>query len=88
VSLKERTRVAAASPKFLRAMKLLASRSERDIDDIKTPYEICGLRTTEEGLAVLESFYPQDRILYRMQFLLQELFPEPPHPSKDNALSL
>ena len=69
-------------------MKLMASRSERDIDDIKTLYEICGLRTAQEGLAVLESLYPQDRILPRVQFLLQELFPDPPNPSKDNALSL
>ena len=69
-------------------MKLMASRSERDIDDIKTPYEICGLRAAQEGLEVLESLYPQDRILPRVQFLLQESFPEPPRPSKDNALSL
>ena len=66
--------VAAASPKFLLAMKLMASRTERDIDDIKTLYEICGLTTAEEGLAVLESFYPQDLILPRVQFLLQEMF--------------
>jgi len=45
--------VAAASPKFLLAMKLMASRTERDTDDIKTLYEICGLKTAEEGLAVL-----------------------------------
>jgi hypothetical protein len=52
--------VAAASPKFLLAMKLMASRTERDSDDIKILYEICGLTTAEEGLAVLESFYPQN----------------------------
>ena len=63
--------VAAASPKFLLAMKLMASRTERDTDDIKTLYEMCGLTTADEGLAVLESFYPQDLILPRVQFLLQ-----------------
>ncbi len=80
--------VAAASPKFLLAMKLMASRTERDIDDIKTLYEICGLTTAEEGLEVLESFYPQDLILPRVQFLLREMFPEPPHLDKGNGLSL
>jgi len=58
-------------------MKLMALRTERDMDDIKTLYEICGLTTAEEGLAVLESFYPQERILPRVQFLLQEMFPDP-----------
>ena len=80
--------VAAASPKFLLAMKLMASRTERDVDDIRTLYDICGLTTAEEGLALLESFYPQDLILPRVQFLLQEMFPAPPHLSKDNGLSL
>ncbi len=79
--------VAAASPKFLLAMKLMALRTERDIDDIKTLYEMCGLTTAEEGLEVLESFYRQDLILPRVQFLLQEMFPEPPRFSKDNGLS-
>jgi hypothetical protein len=80
--------VAAASPKFLLAMKLMASRTERDVDDIRTLYDICGLTTAEEGLALLESFYPQDFILPRVQFLLQEMFPVPPHLFKDNGLSL
>ena len=80
--------VAVASPKFLLAMKLMASRIERDIDDIKTLYETCGLVTAEDGLAVFESFYPQDLILPRVRFLLQEMFPEPRHLSKDNGLSL
>ncbi|HEY5303448.1 MAG TPA: DUF6036 family nucleotidyltransferase [Acidimicrobiales bacterium] len=80
--------VAAASPKFLLAMKLMALRTERDVDDIRTLYEICGLTTAEEGLAVLESFYPQHLVLPRVQFLLQEMFPEPPHLSKDNGMSL
>ena len=80
--------VAAASPKFLLAMKLMASRTERDVDDIRTLYDICGLTTAEEGLALLESFYPQDLILPRVESLLQEMFPAPPHLSKDNGLSL
>ena len=80
--------VAAASPKFLLAMKLMASRTERDIDDIKTLYEICGFTTAEEGLAVLESYYPQDLILPRVQFLLMEMFPDPAHRSRDRGMSL
>lgn len=79
--------VAAASPRFLLAMKLMASRTERDTDDIKTLYELCGISTADEGLAVLESFYPQERILPRVQFLLREMFPEVPHPPRDPGIS-
>ena len=68
-------------------MKLMASRTERDIDDIKTLYEICGFTTAEEGLAVLESYNPQDLILPRVQFLLQEMFPESPNLFKENGMS-
>ena len=81
-------RVAAASPKFLLAMKLMALRTERDVDDIKTLYKICGLTTANEGLSVLESFYPQDRILPRVQFLLQELFPDRVERARDDGISL
>jgi hypothetical protein len=81
-------RVAAASPKFLLAMKLMAMRTERDVDDIKTLYKICGLTTANEGLAVLESHYPQDQILPRVQFLLQELFPDRVDRARDDGVSL
>lgn len=68
--------VAVASPRYLLAMKLLASRTDRDIDDIKTLYELCGLSTAEEGIELLQSYYPARIIPARAQFLLQELFPD------------
>jgi hypothetical protein len=67
--------VAAASPRYLLAMKLLASRTDRDIDDIKILYKLCGLSTAEEGIRVLESYYPTRIIPARAQFIIQELFP-------------
>jgi hypothetical protein len=67
--------VAAASPRFLLAMKLMASRVERDHDDIRVLYELCGFSTSEEGLTLLEQFYPERLILPRVQYLLQEMYP-------------
>jgi hypothetical protein len=67
-------------------MKLLASRTDRDIDGIKTLYDLCGLRTAEEGIKVLESFYPSRIIPARAQFLLQELFTD--NRSLDKGLDL
>lgn len=78
--------VAVASPRYLLAMKLLASRTDRDIDDIKTLYNLCGLSTAEEGAKLLESYYPARVIPARAQFLLQELFPEENKRDRDTGL--
>jgi hypothetical protein len=67
--------VAAASPRYLLAMKLLAARVDRDQDDIRALYELCGFTTAEEGLHLLETTYPAHVIAPRAQFLLQEMFP-------------
>lgn len=67
--------VAAASPRFLLAMKLLAARVERDTDDIRALYKMCGFETAEDGMALVEQAYPTAIIPPRTQFLLQELFP-------------
>jgi hypothetical protein len=67
--------VAAASPRYLLAMKLLAARADRDQDDIRALYGLCGFTTAEEGLHLLETTYPSHVIAPRAQFLLQEMFP-------------
>jgi hypothetical protein len=78
--------VAVASPRYLLAMKLLASRTDRDIDDIKSLYKLCELSTAEEGIEVLESYYPARIIPVRAQLLLNELFPS--ERSRDRDLGL
>ena len=67
--------VAAASPRYLLAMKLLAARVDRDQDDIRALYGLCGFTSAEEGLRLLETTYPSHLIAPRAQFLLQEMFP-------------
>jgi hypothetical protein len=71
----EHLSVAAASPRYLLAMKLLAARLDRDQDDIRTLYRLCGFTTPEEGLQLVESAYPAYLFAPRVQFLLQEMFP-------------
>jgi hypothetical protein len=66
--------VAAASPEYLLAMKLLASRVDQDTDDIKALYKELGFTTADEGLDLVESYYPSNRLEPRTQFLLEELF--------------
>lgn len=72
----ENLQVAAASPRFLLAMKLLASRVERDQDDIRFLYRLCGFTTAQQGLDVVASAYPARLIPARTRFMLQEMFPE------------
>jgi hypothetical protein len=67
--------VAAASPRYLLAMKLLAARLDRDQDDIRAPYDLCGFTTAEEGLRLLETTYPGHVMAPRAQFLLREMSP-------------
>jgi hypothetical protein len=62
--------VAAASPRYLLAMKLLASRVERDQDDIRALYEMCGYTTAEEGLQLVASTCPDHAIGPRVQSLV------------------
>jgi hypothetical protein len=71
--------VAAASPRFLLAMKLLAARVERDTDDIKALYKLCGFETADDGMDLVAQAYPTAIIAPRTQFLLQELFPPKEH---------
>lgn len=69
--------VSAASPRFLLAMKLLAARVERDQDDIRSLYRLCGFTTAEEGVALVASAYPTRIIPPRTRFLLEEMYPNP-----------
>ena len=68
--------VAAASARYLLAMKILASRHQRDEDDIRFLYEICGFTTAEEGLDLVEQFYPSRSILPRTALILEQMFPD------------
>ena len=71
----EHLQVAAASPRYLLAMKMLASRVDRDADDIRLLYRLSGLSTVEDGLEVVERAYPAYAIPPRTRYLLEEMFP-------------
>lgn len=69
--------VVAASPEYLLATKLLASRVDRDEDDILTLYRLCGLTTVEEGLDLVERFYLDRPVEPKVGFFLEELLGPP-----------
>jgi hypothetical protein len=65
--------VDVASPRYLLAMKLFASRVETDADDIAFLYRQVGFTTVDEGLDLLESVYQGRAVDPKVQYLLAEI---------------
>jgi Nucleotidyltransferase of unknown function (DUF6036) len=65
--------VSVPSPEYLLATKLLASRVGRDEDDILLLYQLCGLTTVDQGLDLVERYYPGRPIEAKVRFYLEEL---------------
>ena len=68
--------VRLASPRYLLAMKLLASRVERDEDDIALLLRLSHIDTLDEALELVEQVYPSVIIAPKVQYLVQELLDE------------
>ena len=67
-------RVSVPSTDYLLAMKVFASRIDRDDGDIKYLAGLLGLTTADEILDVAARFYPSARIEAKVQFYVQQLF--------------
>lgn len=65
--------VRAASPEYLLATKLLASRVSRDEDDILFLFRLCELSTVDDALELLVRYYGNRPIEAKVRFLLEEL---------------
>lgn len=66
--------VAAASARFLLAMKLRAARVEQDTDDIRFLAALLDLHTPRDVLAVASERYPAASLPPRTKFLVGKLF--------------
>ncbi|CAM3535277.1 DUF6036 family nucleotidyltransferase [Micrococcus flavus] len=65
--------VQVASPEYLLAMKLHASRDERDLDDAATLFLRLGYTTAEQGIELLTSTYPTGRLLPRHRYIVEDV---------------
>jgi hypothetical protein len=68
--------VRAASPEYLLATKLLASRVSRDEDDIMFLYGLCAFTTVDEGLDLVQRYYGNRPIEAKVRFMLEEPLPK------------
>ncbi len=66
-------RVRVASPRYLFAMKVAASRVERDADDIVALYRRSGFDGVDDALEHVQRTYPHLRLEPKVQYLLEEL---------------
>jgi hypothetical protein len=71
-------RVSLPAPEYLFAMKCMAMRPEgiegsHDISDIEALAHICGFKTADEALNVIEEFYPQHLVPAKVRFGVQEI---------------
>ncbi len=65
--------VQIASPEYLLAMKLHASRDERDLNDAATLFTVLDYTTAAQGLELLTSTYPTDRLLPRHRYIVEDV---------------
>lgn len=70
-------RVTVASPRYLLAMKLLASRIERDEDDLRLLLAVCGITSVDEALALVADLYGSRPIEPRVGYLVSEILAGP-----------
>ncbi len=72
-------KVYVAVPEYLLAMKCMSMRlgkDETDIRDIRFLMDHLGLRSAEEVLGIVESYYPRNRIQPKTRFAIEELCQE------------
>jgi hypothetical protein len=65
--------VSVPSAEYLLATKLLASRVGRDEDDVLLLCDLCGLSTLDQGLDLVERYYPGWPVEAKVRFYLEEL---------------
>ena len=67
--------VSSASPEYLLALKVQASRIDRDEDDIRILANLCDAHTADDVLAIAERIVGPGRLAPKAQFIVQSIFP-------------
>ena len=68
--------VSVADDRTLLAMKCAASRTIEDAEDIRTLAKRLGLASSQDVLAIVLTYYPEDQLPVRTRLLLEEMFDE------------
>ena len=69
--------ISVVAPDYLLAMKLMSARfGETDAGDIRFLIDKLQIKTTEDALAILTSYFPANQILPKAMYILQEYMDE------------
>lgn len=66
--------VRTASPEYLLALKVQASRVDRDVDDIRFLAGLCGVSTAEGVLSIATRVLGHENLAPKASYVVQELF--------------
>lgn len=75
--------VSVASPRYLFALKALASREDRDIDDIRELYRLSNFNSVDEAIEYVEKVFSGRQIEARVGFVLRETLEFTASPSQE-----
>ena len=68
--------ISTVDARTLLAMKAAAARTVEDANDIRFLADLLALRSADEVLAVVLSYFPAERLPVRVRLLLEEMFDE------------
>ena len=68
--------ISAVDARTLLAMKAAAARTVEDANDIRFPADRLGLRSADDVLSVVLTYFPVERLPVRVRLLLEEMFDE------------
>ena len=68
-------KISVVTPEYLLAMKLMSVRyGEKDADDVRFLMDKLELKTADEAFDLLTRYYPENRILPKTMYIVQEYF--------------
>lgn len=68
--------VRTASPEYLLALKVQASRVDRDLDDIRFLAGLCGATTADEVLSITTRVLGHENLAPKVRYVVEEMFPQ------------
>ena len=70
-------RIFVPSPEYFFAMKCVDIRtgaSSNDVEDVRKLTLVCGIKSAQEGIDIVESYYPDRNMQAKTRYVLEEIF--------------
>jgi len=74
--------ISIGDPHYILAMKILASRTRKDRDDIVLLCKECGITSAQQAVQVFKEYYPYEPVTTKAMALLRSVLPDRPQDSR------